>query len=406
MGYLFAANFENRMALLAASAPGICQVKPMAEPTLSEQLDLTTFSTSYSYLSIAKGAGSGRRTVLIVAGQHAREWAQPDAALEFAEELIQVYNAKTDFIIPKYTSRAGSDSAGLIIPADEIKRIVEKLTILIVPLANPDGRDFSITTDNNWRKNRAPREIAVDTRTAGVDLNRNHPFAWKYEDFYTPTALTDVDLHTSRFPHRDTYRGPAVPAPTSSPPATGPLSQPEVRNLHAILDLHQVTWCIDLHSRAGEIYYPWGTEANGTNPAKSFQNGAHHDWDGPTHGTYSEYMPRLLRARLKAVADSMAANIKLATGRNYTVGSSAVVSYAAPGTLSDSFFSRQFPPAGGKNLLSFEAEFGFKESIDTDDGFQPLNDPADPNNHAHGYEKIRREIWAAVITFLQEAAKP
>ena len=60
----------------------------------------------------------------------------------------------------------------------EVERIVEGLSIYLLPLANPDGRVWTQAPhgDPMWRKNRAPNPASP--RCVGVDINRNFDFIW------------------------------------------------------------------------------------------------------------------------------------------------------------------------------------------------------------------------------------
>jgi murein tripeptide amidase MpaA len=50
------------------------------------------------------------------------------------------------------------------------------IDIYVVPNVNPDGYEYSRTSDRMWRKNRSgPRKGCY-----GVDLNRNFAFKWGY----------------------------------------------------------------------------------------------------------------------------------------------------------------------------------------------------------------------------------
>lgn len=46
---------------------------------------------------------------------------------------------------------------------------------VIVPVANPDGYEFSHTSNRMWRKNRFPATILC----TGIDLNRNFAYMWR-----------------------------------------------------------------------------------------------------------------------------------------------------------------------------------------------------------------------------------
>jgi murein tripeptide amidase MpaA len=101
-----------------------------------------------------------RPHVLITAGVHAREWAQPDAILSFAQELLAAYKADTDIVEGTfdYTNRAGASGTlsygQYIVVKQNVEDIVNRLTIYIIPMVNPDGRDFSLDVEPFWRKNR------------------------------------------------------------------------------------------------------------------------------------------------------------------------------------------------------------------------------------------------------------
>ena len=91
--YLLAAEIEAAMTTLATPTvppDGLCTKAALPNPTLSGGVGPTT----YSFLKIGNGSGAGRVTVLAIAGMHAREWAQPDAVISFAEKLLAAYRER------------------------------------------------------------------------------------------------------------------------------------------------------------------------------------------------------------------------------------------------------------------------------------------------------------------------
>ena len=60
-----------------------------------------------------------------------------------------------------------------------IRLVVEGLNILILPLINPDGREYvRLSTEDGhewWRKNRS-----YNNGSRGTDINRNYDFLWKW----------------------------------------------------------------------------------------------------------------------------------------------------------------------------------------------------------------------------------
>jgi hypothetical protein len=396
MDYLTTAQIDTGMTALQALAPTLCSKIAFPNATASEGIGPTT----YSYLKIANGSSAGRVTVLAVAGMHAREWAQPDAVISFARNLLNAY-PNNAFVIPAYTDSAGHTHGPYSVSAAKIKRMIEELDILLVPCANPDGRAFtqSPTGTLRWRKNRAPRPAGGSDLTVGVDLNRNFDIAWDYDVFYTAafaaTTTRPHGLSASKDPADERFIG----LPQAAPNATHPASQPEVRNLIWILDHHPVVYSIDLHAYSLLVMHPWGIEQNGTVSTQNFRNAALNGMRDGTLGTaYSEFFPNTPPTRLldrhALMVRSMRDAVRAATGRTYTVGGIADTIYPATGSFTDYHFSRQFTIAGSPSIHAFAAEFG-----DTGDNFQPLyNDP-------HGFPKIEREVWAVLLALL-EAALP
>merc|ERR1711874_186033 len=74
-------------------------------------------------------------------------------------------------------------------------RAVLSVDWYVMPLLNPDGYEYSRTTDRLWRKNRAPPPDGSDCY--GVDLNRN----WDVVGY----GLGSV----SGNPCSEVYKGPA-----------------------------------------------------------------------------------------------------------------------------------------------------------------------------------------------------
>src|SRR5439155_9721728 len=84
----------------------------------------------------------GATPMLIDGTQHAREWISAMVTTCVADRLVRDYDRD---------------------PA--IRAFVDHTRLWIVPVANPDGYQYSWSTDRYWRKNRRDR--------FGVDLNRN-----------------------------------------------------------------------------------------------------------------------------------------------------------------------------------------------------------------------------------------
>nr|AVA09650.1 putative effector protein [Heterodera avenae] len=107
---------------------------------------------------------TNKRIVWIDGGMHAREWASIHTALWFIDQLISQYG-----VDPQVTA------------------YMDTLNFYIVPLANPDGFEYSRSDVNPqtrfWRKNRGQQLCKKDRWRrerccGGVDLNRNFDFHW------------------------------------------------------------------------------------------------------------------------------------------------------------------------------------------------------------------------------------
>lgn len=141
--------------------------------------------------------------ILIEAGAHAREWTSPAVATYLAQQL-----------------------------ADAGKMFLKHVSFIIVPAMNPDGYEFSITTDRLWRKNRRP----IDASCVGVDLNRNWDTVW------------DLGAGASDLSCSYIYRGERA------------FSEIETRSLADLAKTFRksLTMFVSLHSFGEFVLYPWG----------------------------------------------------------------------------------------------------------------------------------------------------
>ncbi|MGY1694609.1 M14 family zinc carboxypeptidase [Geodermatophilus sp. SYSU D00814] len=271
MSYLNVAEVETALALAA-------------RPENAAFTELTTLpyrtweGRTCSALRIG-AARAARAGVYLLGGVHAREWGSPDILINLARLLTDAYRDGT-----------GITQGGASLGADEVRRIVTTLDVVVLPQANPDGRHHSMTRDPMWRKNRRPaspghpRCPGGGGRGPGVDLNRNHDFLWDHTTAFSPQA----PVATSADPCDEVYRGPAV------------ASEPETANVTWLLDRYpSVTHFVDVHSFGELILYNWGDDDDQTtDPSMNFANPA---WDGKrgipdaTPGgdlhQYREYLP-------------------------------------------------------------------------------------------------------------------
>ncbi|CAB3382513.1 Hypothetical predicted protein [Cloeon dipterum] len=143
----------------------------------------------------------GQKALWFDCAIHAREWITPPVCLRIIDEVI----------------------------ADPALRDLADWYIL--PVANPDGYNYSITTDRFWRKTRSPNP---DPDCPGTDPNRNFDFLW---DAGNPTDYCS-----------EVY------------PGTNAFSEPEVSGIgNFILDIaDSLVLYVAIHSYGEQILYPYG----------------------------------------------------------------------------------------------------------------------------------------------------
>ncbi|KAJ3229988.1 hypothetical protein HDU78_008697 [Chytriomyces hyalinus] len=193
-------------------------------------------------------------------GDHAREWVGPSTVQYFVHSVLQDHA----------TNPALLDNAELI----------------IVPLMNVDGYEYSWAGNRLWRKNR--RVVKRDFfGSVGVDLNRNWPAHWG-------------EGGSSNQPFSDVYMGPAAG------------SEPEVKALINFFmnDNHtRLIGAIDLHAFSQLVLRPYGWTED---PAPD-------------------------EKLLKKAGDDIRDTIKKVSGKKY-VSEREIDLYAASGTASDWFY--------------------------------------------------------------------
>lgn len=220
------------------------------------------------------GQGEDAVPMLINGAQHAREWIAAIVPICVAERLID--------------GRA-SDSS--------LSAFLDGTKLWVVPVVNPDGYQYSWSSDRYWRKNRRGDH--------GVDLNRNFSVAFGGEG-------------SSSNKRSQTYRG------------THAFSEPESAALRHLVRRESIAVHIDFHAYGQLLLYPW---AHTKEPAPE-------------------------RERYAAIGDRMASAMFAAHGQSYAIQSGAEL-YAASGTMSDWMhgeiealsFTIELRPNGGSGFV-------------------------------------------------------
>jgi carboxypeptidase T len=350
-GYLNVEEVESAI-LAAAAAPfsGIAELITLPCPTYEGR--------QCHALRIGNGSGADRTGVYFLGGIHAREWGSSDILVNFIERIEQAYLNNTALTF-----------GGRTFSAAEIKSIVDTLDILIFPQANPDGRNYSMTVEADWRKNRRPAPPKVLPECRGVDINRNYDFLWDYHKLCSSSFVT----LTSYNPCSYQYHGESA------------FSEPETRNARWIVEKFTNTrFFIDLHSYGPQILYRWGDCKDQTDdPDMNFKNPAYNKLRG-IDGQYSEYIPGRDLTTAKSLAAALRDGIKTVRGTDYFV-KSAFSLYATAGASDDYLYSRHFTVPGPAKIVSYTLEWGTQ--------FQPP------------YQEMRHiidEITAGLLAFCLE----
>ena len=164
-----------------------------------------------------------RPAVLYASAQHAREWITPEMTRRLMHYVLDNY---------------GTDA--------EITELVDTTELWFLPVANPDGYDFTHAEDGDrlWRKNlrdnNGDGEITVGD---GIDLNRNFATKWGYDN-----------EGSSPDPASETYRG------------TGPNSEPETKALDDLFAHVDFEFFINYHSAAELLLYGIGWQVSTPSP--------------------------------------------------------------------------------------------------------------------------------------------
>lgn len=155
-----------------------------------------------------------RQTILVIGGSHAREWVTVSTAAFIAYSLITRYGD------PRFP---------------DTTKLLDHFDVTFLPTINPDGYEYTWTTDRLWRKNRQGTPLPF---CAGIDIDRSFPFAWDGGD--------DADN-----PCSEDFAG------------RQPLAAMEARQLSEWArnqtDNNNVTFVsfLDLHSYSQKVLYPY-----------------------------------------------------------------------------------------------------------------------------------------------------
>ncbi|XP_034244843.1 carboxypeptidase A4-like [Thrips palmi] len=240
--YHRAADMAGWVDYLAKTYPDTCEAMVIGNSLEGRPLKV---------LHIKGKAGSP--AMWIDGGIHAREWITSASVSYMVNELCENRDAYSSWL--------------------------DKVDLYVLPLANPDGYEYSHQSDRMWRKNRR-RGGGCD----GIDLNRNFGYKWGGKG-------------ASPQPCQEIFRGSAA------------FSEPETNAIQnfVLSKKGSLKSYLSFHSYGQYVLYPWG---------------------------YDRFVPPD-HQDLQRVGTKMANAMRATSGLPYTVGSSAALLYPASGGSDD-----------------------------------------------------------------------
>lgn len=189
-------------------------------PDIAELVKLGTTVQGREVLAVKLTADRPNRrdgekpAVLYSATQHAREWIAGEVNRRLMNYYVDQFRANNK----------------------EIRRILRRNELWFVPIANPDGYQYTFDVDRLWRKNLRPNNDDGEITIAdGVDLNRNFPNHFNYDEEGSSSVTSS-----------ETYRGPSA------------VSEPETAAMKGLLDSVDFSFQVNYHSVGEWLLYADG----------------------------------------------------------------------------------------------------------------------------------------------------
>lgn len=189
-------DIHGYLDFLANTYPELCSIQTIGHSVQNKELKV---------LRISNG-NANNKAIWMDGGIHAREWISPATVTFLTNEFVETWDEQPEYI--------------------------KKIDWYILPVANPDGYEYTHLFDRLWRKNRGGLGIG---RCAGVDLNRNFGHYWGGQG-------------ASRQPCSETFAGKSA------------FSEPETKALKDFMEGSAAKFYafLTFHSYGQYILYPWG----------------------------------------------------------------------------------------------------------------------------------------------------
>ncbi|KAI5617251.1 carboxypeptidase A precursor, partial [Silurus asotus] len=201
-------QINSFMDMLVQENPGFVSKIVIGQSYEGRPLNVLKVSHITTLTRGSFSTGAKRPGLWIDTGIHSREWVTQASGTWFAKKIV------TDY---------GRDA--------ELTDILNKYDIFLEIITNPDGFQFTHSSNRMWRKTRKPNP---GSSCVGVDPNRNWDAGFG-------------GAGASSSPCSETYRGPKAN------------SEPEVKSIVDFVTSHgQIKAFVSIHSYSQMLLYPYG----------------------------------------------------------------------------------------------------------------------------------------------------
>ncbi|KAI5959581.1 ECM14 [Candida pseudojiufengensis] len=199
-------TIESWLNLLQITYPQVINIEEIGDTYEHKKLKVVHFQVPNDIDHKSK------KTIVITGGVHAREWISVSTTLYLIYQLIRLYN-----------TWPGS-------------KILTQLNFLFIPVFNPDGYEYTWTTDRLWRKNRQETPIP---KCFGIDIDHSYDYHWTKSTDWACGEEYSGDIPFEAFESKiwDNY-------------------------LNETNQEHKIYGYLDLHSYSQEILYPYAYSCN------------------------------------------------------------------------------------------------------------------------------------------------
>jgi hypothetical protein len=210
-------GLQEELIAQAAAYPHIAQRQAIGTTVNGKEITAVRVTGNPNRVALGR-----RPTTVYIGAQHAREWITPEMVRRLLDHVLTGY---------------GTD--------DAITDLVDDHELWFIPVANPDGYDFTFEEGQRlWRKNLRDNDgNGTITVGDGVDLNRNYPTRWGYDN-----------EGSSPNPASDTYRGPE------------PASEPETQAIDRLFKRITPQFLVNYHSAAELLLHGIGWQVATPSP--------------------------------------------------------------------------------------------------------------------------------------------